>query len=101
MKDRPNLEQVDLGDGILVWVQTMEVSVPGTELAGADDVSRVRQALDSLKPAVQRVFESLQDLNNPKSIDIEIGIGFSGKVGVFLASADTAATLKIKLRWEH
>lgn len=101
MKDRPNLERVDLGDGILVWVQTVEVSVPGTELAGADDVSRVRHALGSLKPAVQRVFESLQDLNNPKSIEIEVGIGFSGKVGVFLASADTEATFKIKLHWER
>jgi hypothetical protein len=101
MRDKPTLEQLDLGDGTLVWVQTIDADVPGRRLAGDEAPPRVQQALDGLKPAVQRVFASLKDLNNPKSIELEVGIGFSGKVGVFLASADTEATFKVKLLWEN
>lgn len=102
MSQSPSLEQVDLGDGTLVWVQTQDLRLSGTRLAGDDGKPpAIADALDSIKPAVRKVFASLNDLNNPKSIDLEIGVGFSGKVGVFLASADTEATFKIKLHWEN
>lgn len=102
MSPTATLEQIDLGDGTLVWVQTQDLRVSGTRLAGDDgQPQRIGDALDHLKPAVQRVFASLKELNNPKTIDLEIGVGFSGKVGVFLASADTEATFKIKLHWEN
>ena len=99
-KDKPTLEQIDLGDDTLVWVQITDVDIAGKQLAGHDK-DRVKQALDTLQPAARRIFASLNDLNNPKSIEMEFGVGFSGKVGVFLASADTKANFKIKLTWEN
>jgi len=47
------------------------------------------------------LFKSLADINRPKTIEMEFGIGFSAKVGVFLAAADTEANFKIKLTWEN
>jgi len=102
MNSRPTLEQMDLGDGIKVWVQTVQADIAGDQLAdNAGDRNRVEDALDAVKPAIRRVFQTLEDLNNPKTIEVEVGIGFSGKVGFFLASANTEATFKIKLGWER
>jgi hypothetical protein len=102
MNSRPTLEQIDLGDGTKVWVQTVHADIAGKQLAGnAGDTNRMQDALDAVKPALKRVFQTLEDLNNPKTIEVEVGIGFSGKVGFFLASADTEATFKITLGWER
>ena len=33
MSSRPTLEQMDLGDGIKVWVQTVQADIAGDQLA--------------------------------------------------------------------
>ena len=95
------LECIDLGDGHQVWVQTTGLRVAGRQLAGDDDTDRVSRALAMVRPAAEQLFKTLADINRPKTIEMEFGIGFSAKVGVFLASADTEANFKIKLTWEN
>jgi|GEM_PF-2630500 len=100
--DKYALEKVCLGDGIEVWVQTTELPVSGKRpAADGQDQDRVARALAMVRPAARRLFETLGDINHPKQIEMELGIGFSGSVGVFLASADTDVTIKVKLTWEN
>ncbi len=101
MGDPSTLERIDLGDGRQVWVQSSGLRVAGKQLAGADDTDRVQRALAMIRPAAEQLFKSLADINRPKTIEMEFGVGFSGSVGVFLASADTEANFKIKLTWEN
>jgi hypothetical protein len=103
MPDPVKLERLELDDGRFVWVQTADVRPAGATLAGdpAAKPGRIDDALEMLRPAVSKVFASLADINRPKTIEMEFGVGFSGKVGVFLASADSEVSFKIKLGWEN
>ena len=92
-------------NGAPVWVelQDVEAEATGFQRAGRDEeASRgFETAIARIRPAAQAVLETLRELNTPKNIEIEFGIKFSGKVGAFIASADTEATFRVKLVWEN
>ena len=61
--------------------------------------SRFHDAIAKIRPAAEEVLTALHEMNTPNEISIEFGIKFSGKVGAFIASADSEATFKISLKW--
>ena len=92
-------------NGEPVWVELQDVAAEDTSFqrAGRDEeASRgFETAIARIRPAARAVLETLSDLNTPKNIEIEFGIKFSGKIGAFIASADTDATFRVKLVWEN
>ncbi len=54
-----------------------------------------------MRPAAAAVFDSLRELNNPKQIELEFGIGISGSFGAFIASTKADVSFKVKLTWEN
>jgi hypothetical protein len=109
MGDDRRLTRFALTDDEAVWIEVEELPV---DTAGEGDISRtgkgreeherrLQEAVDRIRPAANAVFAALRDLNTPKQIQLEFGIGFSGKVGAFIASADTSANFKVRLTWEN
>lgn len=94
---------MDLGDGTQVWVETIDVEPDGVELVSAGDEhqARVQQALDMIKPAAAALHRSLQEINRPKTVELEFGVGISGQIGAFIAAASTSMHFKVKLSWEN
>lgn len=66
---------------------------------GLIEGGKFETAVKGLKPIANAVMETLNDLNNPSEISLEMGIKFGAKTGVILASADTEATMKVTLKW--
>ena len=58
------------------------------------------QAMGHLKPAVETALETFRNINETSSVEIEFGVKFSVKAGVVLASADSDASFKVKLKWD-
>ena len=54
-----------------------------------------------MRPAADAVFESLRELNSPKQIELEFGIGVSGTFDAFIASTEANVSFKVKLTWEN
>lgn len=96
-------------DGEAVWIELQEVEPQdgGFQRAarGKDDDAehsrRFETAIARIRPAASAVFETLREFNTPKNIEMEFGIKFSGKIGAFIASADSDATFRVKLVWEN
>jgi hypothetical protein len=102
------ITRLKLGDDQAVWIETQDVELDADDteigLAGRDEAEherRFQQAIEQIRPAAEAIFATLRDINSPKEIELELGIGFSGKIGAFIASADTSATFKIKLKWSN
>lgn len=104
--------QID--DNTRVLIQTTPVVVPpgqstttatgdGDQPAGISDElkRRLRDTLDVIRPAAGAVLESLQDLNNPRRVELEFGIGVSGEMDAFIASSQADVSFKVKLTWEN
>jgi hypothetical protein len=104
MPNEHKLKSFEL-NGEPVWVELQEVEAEDTgfQRAGRDGETshRFETAIARIRPAAQAVLETLRELNTPKNIEIEFGIKFSGKIGAFIASADTDATFRVKLVWEN
>lgn len=91
-----------------VWIEVQEVPIEADEdeiklvsRSLTDQERPFQKALEHIRPAAAAVFSALREINTPNRIEMEIGIGFSGKIGAFIASADSNATFKIKLTWEN
>jgi hypothetical protein len=112
MGDERRLTRFTLADDEAVWIEIEEIAVDRAGEPGEGDISRTaktqqdheqrfREAVDKIRPAATAVFAAMRDLNTPRQIQLEFGIGFSGKVGAFIASADTSANFKVRLTWEN
>lgn len=91
-------------NGESVYVEAASIpSEIDDEISHGDDGliegGKFETALNGLKPIANAVMETLNDLNNPSEISLEMGVKFGAKTGVILASADTEATMKITLKW--
>jgi hypothetical protein len=98
-----------IDDRTRVLIQTSEIdaadvtSATGDELVGIEEELdlRLRQAVDRVRPAAAAVFDALRELNSPKQIELEFGIGVSGSLGAFIASTEADVSFKVKLTWEN
>ncbi|HEY1454471.1 MAG TPA: CU044_2847 family protein [Roseiarcus sp.] len=99
------LVEFPLKDGGVVLA---EVEAPGAKslvpaAASASGVAgqatqTFESALDTIKPAAQRLVEKMSDLT-PGGIELEFGITLSADAGAFFAAVGAEAQFKIKLTW--
>lgn len=90
------------GEPIFVEAQSIPSEIDNDIKCDGDGLiegGKFETALRGLKPIANAVMETLNDLNNPSEISLEMGVKFGAKTGVILASADTEATMKITLKW--
>jgi hypothetical protein len=98
------IEQFDLGDGKAIFVEVHEVSGSGFDLvsSGPDKVGQTfEQALEAVRPAVDRIRRTLTNLNNPSEIELSFGIVIAGGVGAVFSSVSTEANFAVKLTWHN
>lgn len=107
MENKIKVQAVAIDDHSTVLIQTTEIDAPdaggGDEYVGIDDQldKRLRKAIDRVRPAADAVFDSLRELNSPKQIELEFGIGISGSFDAFIASSEANLSFKVKLTWEN
>lgn len=58
-------------------------------------------AVGVIRPIANMVIEGIGDLAKaPDEINVEFGVKLGGKLGAFIASAETEATIKVSLTWK-
>jgi len=109
MGQKINVKPYAIDDNVSVLIQTTEIDAPvsstdkgGDEFVGIEEELdlRLHQAVDRVRPAAAAVLDSLRELNSPKRIELEFGIGVSGSFGAFIASTKADVSFKVKLTWE-
>jgi hypothetical protein len=72
--------------------------------AGGEPAKKLEKRLDAavagIKPAIDTIFRSFREANNPDRIEVEFGLMFASKFGAVIAAADAQATMKLRLRWD-
>jgi len=110
MGQKISVKPYAIDDNTRILIQTSEIDAPdvslasgGDEFVGIEDEldMRLRQAIDRVRPAAAAVFDSLRELDSPKQIELEFGIGVSGSFGAFIASTEADVSFKVKLTWEN
>ncbi len=99
------LVSFDMGDGKSIAV---EVDAYGDDDRRAtrdgqpeEAQERFNEVIGRIRPVAQTIFESLQGLDAPDEIGLEMGIKLSASAGIVLASADSEATFKVSLKWKN
>jgi prefoldin subunit 5 len=59
----------------------------------------LQQSLDSIRPTLHAIAKSLQEINQPKEVSVEVGLKLSAKAGVIVASLDSEINFKVTLKW--
>jgi len=59
---------------------------------------RFRAALATLQPVVKTIRETFEAAGSPSQVEVTFGVKFTATAGVILASADSTATLQIKIK---
>lgn len=98
-----HLVEYELKDGktIFVEVETPERDLQristhsGTEKA----IKKFEQAIEDIAPATEAVLTMIKSLGISEG-QLEVGLKFTAKAGVVLASADSEATFKITMKWK-
>lgn len=108
-----SIQQFEI-DGQKVWVEVADVSVsnpsPGRERfantsAGSSPASAVAKAVEkadisaTLKTVVGSVQHAMAALK-PDEINVELTLGFKADVGVFIASGEANAQVKVSAKWK-
>jgi hypothetical protein len=98
-----------IDDDTKVLIQTSEVNSPGLVPEGGDELvgigdqldRRLRDAVDRVRPAAAAVLDSLKELNSPRQVELEFGIGVTGSMDAFIASSEANVSFKVTLTWEN
>lgn len=98
-----------LEDGSSVVVEVSEGSSGGTIRSGTRGVGEkveqaketLQEALQGLKPVVNALQKTLNDINNPDEIAVEFGVKMGGKTGIVIASVESEINFKIALKWSN
>lgn len=107
MSNTIKVQPIAIDDHTSILIQTTAIDIPnaagGDEYVGIDDAldKRLRKAIDRVRPAADAVFASLHEINNPKQIELEFGIGISGELDAFIASTKAEVSFKVKLTWDN
>jgi hypothetical protein len=106
------LEQFEV-DGQTIWVEVADLAAtrsPASKLANtsangtapSDKVTQAVQSVDLVAPlkivanSVHKALEALQ----PDEVTTELSLGFKADVGVFVASSEASAQVKITMKWK-
>ncbi|MBX9637383.1 MAG: hypothetical protein K2Q45_07535 [Nitrosomonas sp.] len=98
-----HLVEYKLANGkiIAVEVETLESEYERISNSGGTEraIKKFEQAIDDIAPATEAVLKMLKNLGVVEG-QLEVGLKFSAKAGVVLASADSEATFKITMKWK-
>lgn len=112
-----SLQQIEI-DGQPIWVEVAEVNVVPVRGGAASDerfartsatrggqASGVTEALSSVDlsatlAAIVGPVRATLDRFTPDEVTLELALGFNGKVGVFVASGEANAQVKISAKWK-
>ncbi|GAA1057699.1 hypothetical protein GCM10017608_01010 [Agromyces luteolus] len=98
------------GDEVAVQVADQVIAddpvAPGVTLRGGGLMERTRQNLDEVlahaRPAVVSLIRQLRDTEDaPDEVEVEFGIQLSLEVGAFIATGDSSANFRVKMRWDR
>ena len=102
------LFELPLEDGSNVLIEVDGAKQPvGYKQASADTgqagkVSRtLEESLQGVKPAIERIRKTLNDINNPSKVEVEFGLKIAGEAGAVFSSVSTEAQFTVKLTWEN
>ena len=91
-------------DGILIEVSTNQNEIEMLSSSSNDVIEKVDNSIINLKSvllkAISPIVDTYKELNKDMSIEkaeVEVGIGFSAKGNIFIASGEGNANLNIKL----
>ena len=98
------LMPVKMGDGSLLYIQSIMVNQGGEVLAGSNDVVKAADCIDKALPAVtefcektkERIIEQLK----PDEIKLEFSVSFTGDMNAIIASASAEAGITVELVWK-
>lgn len=94
-----------LGDGTAIYVEAETLDSDSQRISRDEEIveadENFKTALSRLKPAAELVLNSLKELNRPDEISLEMGVKFSAKAGIVLASANSEAVFKVTLNWKN
>lgn len=111
MKER--IVEFKLADGSTVYIQSGAIEEGGetdrrlarTGGSGRKVVEEAKQGFEEairvIRPATEALMSTLREINHPDEVELEFGINFSGQLGVVLASVDSEASLKVKIKWTN
>jgi hypothetical protein len=99
-----HLVEYPLGDdGKTVWVEVETSEGDFERISNKDGVEksaqRFEEAIANIEPATNAVLKLLKKMGVAEG-QIEVGLKFSAKAGVILASADSEATFKVTMKWK-
>jgi len=95
-------------DGQRIWVEVEDVPITatskfsntaaggGAELAATVTSVDLSATLRALIGPVRAALESFK----PDEVSVELSLGLAGKVGVFVASSEASAQIKISAKWK-
>ena len=103
------VESYTLEDGNVIGIELEEVDRDQSRTAravsrGGEGVSEDRsftKIVNKIPMLTNSVFSALKEINEPKEVELEMGIKLSAKTGVVIASADSEAHFKLKIKWEN
>jgi len=102
------LVELPMEDGITIVAEVEEPEGAGgfkkaTSKDGASEkvTQTFEEALQVLRPAIDRIQRTLNDLNNPDDVELQFGIKIVAGVGVVFSSASTEANFTVKLAWKN
>lgn len=89
------------GKTISIEVATLESEYQRISTNGGTEkaVKKFEQAIEDIAPATEAVLKMVRNMGITEG-QLEVGLKFSAKAGVVLASADSEATFKITMKWK-
>ena len=93
-------------DGDVIYVEADARDLSDEQNIANDNGETIKggkfdDVVSGLKPIANAVFKTLDGLNKPSEIQLEMGVKFGTKAGIILASADSEATLKVSVKWQN
>lgn len=94
-----------IGDEV-VYVEAVPLNTSEEQNIANDDIEVIEggnfdKVISGLKPIANAVFSSLNGLNKPSEIQLEMGVKLGTKAGIILASADSEVTFKVNVKWTN
>jgi hypothetical protein len=102
------LFELPMEDGSSILVEADEISQPTSHkkaYAVKGESGKVSQTLEEslqgVAPAIERIRQTLNDINNPKMVEVQFGLKIAGEAGAVFSSVSTEAHFTVKLTWEN
>lgn len=89
---------------ILLQTEDIDHSDERDAMRGASDSRPAKDfqaAIDATIPAAEALIGSLKRVEGPEEVEVDFGIKFGAKTGAFIASVDSEATFKVRLKWKR